>query len=67
MARDTLLTYPDFSENSKIHTDDSDLKLGALILQKGKPINFYSRKYTKSLQRYTVTERGLLGIIETMK
>ena len=44
MERDTLLTYPDSNENFKIHTDSSDLKLGAVILRKGKPIALYGRK-----------------------
>ena len=55
MARDTLLTYPDFNENIKIHTNTSDLKLGAVILQKSKPIAFYSIKRTEAHQSYTVT------------
>ena len=67
MARDTLLTYLDFNENFKIHTDASDFKLGAVIIQKGKPIAIYISKRTEAQQRYTVTERGLLCIIETIK
>ena len=67
MACDTLLTYPDFNEKFKIHTDAGNFKLGAVILQKGKPIAFYGKKLTDAHQRYTVTERGLLCIIETMK
>ena len=67
MDRDILLIYLDFNENFKIYTDASDFKLGAVILQKGKPIAFYSRKRTEAQQRYTVTERELLCIIETMK
>ena len=67
MARDTLLIYPDFNENFKIHTDARNLKLGAVVLQKGKPIAFYSRKCTEAQQRFTVTEREILRIIETMK
>ena len=67
MACDTLLPYPDFNENFKIHTDASDLKLGAVILWKGKPIAFYSRKHIEPPKRYTVTQRGILNIIETMK
>ena len=66
MARDTLLTYPDSNEKFKIHTDARNLKLGAVILQKGKPINFYSRKCTEPQQGYIVTERELLSVIETM-
>ena len=57
VARDTLLTYPDFNENFKIHTDARNLKLGAVILQNVKPISFYGRKCTESQQRYTLIER----------
>ena len=46
VARDTLLTYPDFNETFKIHTDASAFQLGAVIIQKGKTIGFYSRKLT---------------------
>ena len=67
MDRTTLLTYTDFNENFKIYTNTNDLKLGAVIFRKGKPIAFYSRKRTESQKRYTVTERELLSIIETMK
>ena len=67
MARNTLLTYLDLNEDFKIHTDASDFKLGAVILQKGKPIDLYSTQRTLSQQSYTVTERELLSIIETMK
>ena len=63
MASNTLLSYLDFNEDFSIHTDASDFKLGAVILQKGKPIAFYIRKRTESQQRYTVTERELLSII----
>ena len=52
MASDTLLTYPDFNENFKINTDARDLKLGAVIIQKGKPIALYSRKRTEAQQGY---------------
>ena len=67
MASDTLLTCPDFNETFKIHTDASAFQLGAVICQKGKPINFYSRKITDEKMRYTVTEREVLSIVETLK
>ena len=41
-ANDTLLTYPDFNETFKMHTDASAFQLGAVIIQKVKPIAFYS-------------------------
>ena len=46
MARDTLLTYPDFNEALKIHTDASAFQLGAVISQKYKPIDLYIGKIT---------------------
>ena len=44
MACNTLLTYPDSNKEFKIHTDASKFKLGAVISQKGEPIDLYSRK-----------------------
>ena len=67
LARDTLLTYPNFNETFKIHTNASAFQLGAVIIQKGKPIVFYSRKLTDDQMRYTVTERKLINIVETLK
>ena len=50
-----------------IHTDASDKQLGAVIAQEGKPIVFYSRRLTSVQEKYTVTERELLAIVETLK
>ena len=55
LARDTLFNYPDFTEEFKIHTNVSDLQLGLVIIQKGKPIDLYRRKLTDSHKRNTVT------------
>ena len=42
ISKETMLNYPDFSKEFKIHTDASDKQLGAVIAQHGKPIVFYS-------------------------
>ena len=39
-AQNNLLTYTYFNEEFKIHTSDSAFQLGAVISQKGKPLNF---------------------------
>ena len=67
VARDTLLTYPDLNETFKIHTNASAFQLGAVISQKVKPIAFYSRKLNNAQRQYTVTERELISILETLK
>jgi hypothetical protein len=67
VAREVILSYPDFNEPFEIHTDTSAVQLGAVISQKGKPIAFYSRKLNSAHTRYTTTERELLSIVETLK
>jgi hypothetical protein len=67
IAKETLLTFPDFSQEFEIHTDASKLQLGACISQNGKPVGFYSRKLQPAQTRYTTTERELLSIVETLK
>ena len=66
MAYNTLLDYPNFIEEFKINTDASKFQLGAVIIQKGKPIAFHSRKLTDAQKRYIVTEKGFLSIFKTL-
>ena len=67
IAKETLLTYPDFSKPFHLHTDASKIQLGAHIMQDEKPIAFFSRKLHPAQTRYTTTERELLSIVETLK
>ena len=67
MAKETLVTFPDFNKIFEIHTNASKLQLGACISQEGKPVAFYSRKLNPAQTRYTVTEQELLSIVETLK
>ena len=62
-----MLNYPNFSKEFEIHTDASDKQLGAVIAQDGKPVAFYSRRLSSAQEKYTVTERELLAIVETLK
>ena len=67
MLREVLLTYPDFNKPFEIYTVASKYQLGAVVLQNGKPIAYYSRKLSKSQLNYTTTKRELLTIVETLK
>ena len=55
VAHDVLLYYTNYNEEFKIYTDASDLQLGAVISQNGKPIAFYCGKLTGTQLSYTVT------------
>ena len=67
VAREVLLAYPDFSQKFEIYTDASKYQLGAVIMQAGKPIAYYSRKLTTAQLNYMTTEQELLAIVETLK
>ena len=42
IAKETILAYPDFSEKFTIQIDALDVQLSAVIMQEGKPLDFYS-------------------------
>ena len=67
VACNNLLTFTDLNEEFKIHTNVSNFQLVAVISQKGKTIDFYSRRLTDYQKRYTVTEKELLIIVESLK
>ena len=56
VTHNTLLIYPYFNKRFYIHMNASYLQLGAVIIQDGKPIAFYSHKLTGPKTRYKVTE-----------
>jgi RNase H-like domain found in reverse transcriptase/Integrase zinc binding domain len=66
-AKETLLTYPNFTIMFERHTDASKVQLGACISQEGRPVAFYSRKLNPAQPRYTTTERELLSNVEALK
>jgi hypothetical protein len=67
IAKETALAYLDFSKPFEIYMDASSMQLGAVITQDNRPIAFFSRKLSKTQQKYNVTEIELLAIVETLK
>ena len=57
MYRDNLLAYTDFNKRFDIHMNYNYYQLGAVISQKGKPIEFYTHKQTEQKTWYTVMEK----------
>ncbi|GFH49692.1 hypothetical protein CTEN210_06168 [Chaetoceros tenuissimus] len=67
VTEEVFLTYPDWSKQFDIHTDESDKQLGGVISQGGKPIAFLFRRLSKSQRNYTTTKKELLSIVECLK
>ena len=67
VASETLLAYPDHNIPFHIETDASDLQLGAIIKQNGKPVAFHTRKLTPTQCIYSTIEKELLSIVKTFR
>jgi hypothetical protein len=67
IAKETVLAYPDFSKPFEIYMEASATQLGAVITQDNMPIAFFSRKLSKTQQKYSVTEIKLPAIVETLQ
>eukprot|EP00977_Amphora_coffeiformis_P021539 scaffold9447_cov94-Amphora_coffeaeformis.AAC.1 len=67
IAQETLLAYPDPNQPFDVYTDASDVQLGAVIKQHGRPVAFYSRKLSAAQQNYTTIEKELLSVVETLR
>ena len=67
ISADVMLSFPNFSMSFKIHMDTSDYQLCAIIMQKGKPIAFYSQKLAGTPRNNTVGKCKMLSIDETLK
>ncbi len=61
------MVYPDFTKPFEIYTDASTMQLGAVITQGNRPIAFFSRNFSVTQTKYSVTKIKLLAIVETLK
>ncbi len=67
IAKEVVLTYPDFTKPFEIYTDASTMQLGTIITQGNRPIAFFSMKLSVMQTKYSVTKIELLATVETLK
>ncbi len=67
VSHEVLLSFPDYSLPFELHTDASDLQMGAVLKQGNKTLAFFSKKLTKTQQNYGVGEKEMLSIVTALK
>ena len=72
LASEPILQQPDFSKQFELHTDASQVAIGAALLQQddqGVPhaVAFYSRKLRDAERRYTAIDSEALAVVEGVR
>lgn len=67
VAKEVLLSFPDYTKRFEIHIDASDRQLGAVLKQGDKTLAFFSKKLKSAEKNYGVGEKEMLSAVEALK
>jgi hypothetical protein len=67
VSKETLLSFPEYSQRFELYVDASDKQLSAVLMQGKKVLAFFLKKLTEMMKKYGVREKEMLSVIESLK
>jgi hypothetical protein len=66
LTQTLLLQLPDFDKMLKLECDASDLGIGGVLLQGGKPVAFFSEKLSGPSLNYSTYDKELYTLVRVL-
>ena len=67
IASEPILKLPDFELPFEVHIDASNKAIGGVLVQKGHPMAFESRKLNDAEQRYSTHEKKMVVVVHYLQ
>ncbi|KAG0441354.1 Transposon Tf2-6 polyprotein [Dictyocoela muelleri] len=62
-----ILYHPDLNKEFTMRCDASDIGIGSVLLQEGKIIGYFSKKFNEQEKNYTTSEKEIYAILKSLE
>ncbi len=67
LVKGPVLKLPDFDKEFEIHSNTSNFAIGGVLVQKGRPVAFESKKLSEMERRWPTHEKEMWAVIHCLK